>query len=316
MPLTSEIYPSIFHYTSESGLYGILSSNLLWATHFSYLNDAQELQNARAFLRPAFKAKVKEFLEKAVAEKRIEIAEGHSPDSLADMDQDTYVRTLYGVALKLSTPFIASFCAHPDGSREARNGLLSQWRGYGRGGGFAIEFDTKQLEQRMAHEATTVTHSGYHLASVVYSDEADKDPEISTDLDAIMPMVDDLLQALFGLKEGKPKVEYSYAPFIRCITRIKDAGFAEEREVRCVHMRILDVPMGQAAPKEIKFRAGARSQTPYIELFTASTSLPIKRIIVGPHPYSALRLAALELFLKQRHLGIEVSISSIPYLPD
>jgi hypothetical protein len=43
----SEQYPTLFHYTTESGLYGILRSQQLWATHYAYMNDSEELRRAK-----------------------------------------------------------------------------------------------------------------------------------------------------------------------------------------------------------------------------------------------------------------------------
>ncbi|MCX2944386.1 hypothetical protein ORG37_14910 [Rahnella perminowiae] len=48
----------IFHYTDLNGLKGIIESGSLWATHFSFLNDSNELihrmnclENALQYLR-------------------------------------------------------------------------------------------------------------------------------------------------------------------------------------------------------------------------------------------------------------------------
>jgi hypothetical protein len=46
----------LFHYTSAAGLYGILESGCLWATHYRFLNDNRELLRARDAL-VAFTAK-------------------------------------------------------------------------------------------------------------------------------------------------------------------------------------------------------------------------------------------------------------------
>lgn len=48
----------IYHYTDLNGLKGIIESGSLWATHFSFLNDSNELthgmnclENALQYLR-------------------------------------------------------------------------------------------------------------------------------------------------------------------------------------------------------------------------------------------------------------------------
>ena len=52
----------LFHYTSSQGLYGILESGCLWATHFKFLNDSNEFFAARKslveFVRGEIKRKI------------------------------------------------------------------------------------------------------------------------------------------------------------------------------------------------------------------------------------------------------------------
>ncbi|STN37882.1 w0044 [Escherichia coli] len=54
----------IYHYTDLNGLKGIIESGSLWATHFSFLNDSNELthgmnclENALQYLRDDFNRK-------------------------------------------------------------------------------------------------------------------------------------------------------------------------------------------------------------------------------------------------------------------
>nr|WP_235843329.1 hypothetical protein [Enterobacter huaxiensis] len=54
----------IYHYTDLNGLKGIIESGSLWATHFSFLNDSNELthgmnclENALQYLRDDFNPK-------------------------------------------------------------------------------------------------------------------------------------------------------------------------------------------------------------------------------------------------------------------
>lgn len=46
MPMTgkkvSDEHSELYHYTTGAGLEGILRSQVLWATHIAYLNDAEE----------------------------------------------------------------------------------------------------------------------------------------------------------------------------------------------------------------------------------------------------------------------------------
>ena len=93
----------IYHYTDLNGLKGIIESGSLWATHFSFLNDSNELthgmnclENALQYLRDDFNPKTLKFIEQALTHFR--------------MHRAAHVYNL-------------SFCLEPD--------LLSQWRGFG-----------------------------------------------------------------------------------------------------------------------------------------------------------------------------------------
>jgi hypothetical protein len=316
VPKVSEVYPSVFHYTTEAGLYGIIESQRLWATHFSYLNDANELHNARQLLSEVFRRRLESILERMVREGKGAIADGHTPKSLAELDKGTFVDALYRVSLKIATPFIASFCAHRVGSPEYRDGLLSQWRGYGKGGGFALEFDSQGIETGISKDVAANTALGCFFGDVVYMSGAESHPEIAEDAEIVSRIADDFMPVLLRQDRANPDVTYSYEPFVRCMSRLKHDGFREESEVRIVYMRPSQVSEELSPPIGIHFRGHPKARVPYIELFSALDSLPIKRIIVGPHPQASLRRSSIELLLKERRLGIDVSTSEIPYLPD
>ena len=43
-------HPELFHYTNWDGLYGIIRSQELWATHYTGLNDLTEVEHLRQYL--------------------------------------------------------------------------------------------------------------------------------------------------------------------------------------------------------------------------------------------------------------------------
>jgi hypothetical protein len=49
---------SLFHYTTAEGLYGILNSKRLWASHIFYLNDAMEFKYAVKLLKDEARARL------------------------------------------------------------------------------------------------------------------------------------------------------------------------------------------------------------------------------------------------------------------
>ena len=110
----------LYHYTSAAGFHGIVSSKVLRATNFSYLNDSSEIQHGHEIVKRVIKehlkttkrTKPKKFLSRAA--KRIE-----------DIS----------VGLEF---YLACFCTKSD--------RLSQWRAYGsETGRFCIGFDTEKL---------------------------------------------------------------------------------------------------------------------------------------------------------------------------
>ena len=97
----------LYHYTSVSGLRGIVDSGNIRATHLGFLNDLSE---GRAVI------------EDEGWRQRLAETDRHSP------------------------LFVASFCRHQE-PHQMKNGLLSQWRGYaGEGGGYCVVFDEEALE--------------------------------------------------------------------------------------------------------------------------------------------------------------------------
>jgi hypothetical protein len=110
---------SIFHYTTQKGILGIVQNRQMWATQVHFLNDKNEV-----FL--TFKLLERE-LKKQISK-----------------SQNQQVKSLL-LAIKRHLPridqghiCIASFCEQGD--------LLSQWRGYGnQGKGYAIGFNLGSL---------------------------------------------------------------------------------------------------------------------------------------------------------------------------
>jgi hypothetical protein len=134
-----EMPPKLYHYTSPSGLLGIIESGRLRATNVEYLNDQNELHHAiRVFLdelrgMASIETHVsrKEWLEYAYRE----------------VDKSKYNL--------VSMSFVTCFSTLADD--------LSQWRGYGDGeGGISIGFDTLEVSKRIGKY-------GAILVPVVYS---------------------------------------------------------------------------------------------------------------------------------------------------
>jgi len=147
-PAFAHSYPELHHYTSYAGLSGILESQTIWATHFFHLNDSSEVSLLRDPLTVAVKRRFVRALidrQRTSVRLRMFLRKHGSALRVAEGDADRLVQILYEKIFGggLAVPFIASFCSHVnDQPYEKENGLLSQWRGYGKDGGFCIVFDT------------------------------------------------------------------------------------------------------------------------------------------------------------------------------
>jgi hypothetical protein len=91
---------------------------------------------------------------------------------VAEGDADRLVQILYEKIFGggLAVPFIAPFCTHVnDQSYEKENGLLSQWRGYGKDGGFCIVFDTTAFVTILEAEFNAYNWIHLRIAPVHYA---------------------------------------------------------------------------------------------------------------------------------------------------
>jgi len=326
MAKTSELFDKLYHYTTWDGLLGILQSQSLWATHYKFLNDYSEIVLFRDKMVSLILPYVSEAYEKLIkmdpqAKQRIDGQGGLG--HVVKHDTETYVDAQYHVTG--DEIYILSFCGQHKVPHINNNGLLSQWRGYGAGGGFALEFNTKKLEDLLEIESYRYAYNTGHLSDLIYSDDDDKlKDELSGDLsiiaDAVKLMFDSMMT---DDKLDEDAISNSYVPFVNCISRYKHCGFKEEKEVRIVALptvmdqTIINMAMSDGLTlrpeKERKYRNQNGHHVPYIELFNSTDlELPIEKIIVGPHKDKDVRAATLRVMLNKTN--IEVTCSDIPYV--
>lgn len=296
MPKTSEVYEKLYHYTNWAGLLGIIENQTLWATHYKFLNDYSEIVLFRDKLISLIIPYVREAYEKLInqsppTEQRINQAGGLG--KLVQLDAEVFVDALYRATG--DEIYILSFCGQHENPNINSNGLLSQWRSYGAGGGFALVFDTQKLEEILALEAERFEYSTGHISDLIYSDDEKKlKEELSDDLSIIADKGKQFFAHANLSKKEEAGTLKSYIPFVNCITRYKHYGFREENEVRVVALpTVLDQKYLKLASsngvtlkpeKERKFRKKNEQHIPYIELFySTDIDLPIEKIIVGPH---------------------------------
>ncbi len=337
----SEAFPEICHYTTMAGLRGILESQTLWATHYAHLNDAEEIRHFGERLKEVLKPVVEEALSefKNVAPAKYEYIEDRGGISkIKQEDPEILVKLIYDTFLgdghrpPLAEPHIASFCTAVD-EREKENGLLSQWRGYGSDGGYAIYFDTTKIEELLRKEAENWQYDYLGAGDVLYSDASDEKirEEIGKHIDDITESIKQFYRVLFSGERDPGKRYEVFGPLLpamlRCSCLYKHWGFWEEREVRIVAIpqsttiREFARRNGRSLkPEKIIKKFVRRSiAVPYLELFegitiSSETRLPVTRILVGPHSEKNNRRKDIESLLRQRGINVPVLVSGIPYL--
>lgn len=324
MKKTSEVYETLYHYTTWEGLLGILNTQTLWATHYRFLNDYSEIVLFRNKLITILQPFVAEQYGKLIDQRpdfRQEITEEGGLGEAVRHDTEVFVDAQYHATG--DEIYILSFCGQHTNPYVNSNGLLSQWRGYGFGGGLAIALNTRKLEEILVNEEARFEYNAIHLSDLIYSDNEERlKEELSEDLSLIASDVRQVFDPAKVNGKERAAAMKGYGAFVNCISRYKHCGFSEENEVRAVVLpAVLDRDYLELArtsgttvkpEKERKFRNRGGQLVPYVELFDSTDiELPIERIIVGPHKDKETRAAALRVML--RNTTIEITCSDIPF---
>lgn len=144
----SAAYDELFHYTGASGLTGIITTGTLWVTHAALLNDQEEYhiffdKRLPALLRRAIDVAYASVKDRSDVKRTMKKAGG--VQTYKERTLSELIPMLADRTRGMNEPYVLSFCASTS-ERISAHGLLSQWRGYGKDGGYAIAFDTAGLE--------------------------------------------------------------------------------------------------------------------------------------------------------------------------
>jgi len=321
---------SVFHYTDSGGAVGILTTRSLFASDSRYLNDYSEGALIDTLLSPILLAEVatatKELVEAGLLDKRYYQEQGSKADSL---QVDALFRSIRTATNNISPVYVVSFCRHEEGSEQFKNGLLSQWRGYAGRGGFALEFDEEGLEALISHEIKRFFFGPVVRRDVLYDDfQKLFDPKDYVGLARAMigkmfldpkvtPIADKENRAKVKEIAGNKNIDEAVSKFLSTAPFLKNSGFHEEREFR---LAIAGVRQGRVPAKAkkdakpVEFRVRGDLIVPYIRLFGGpKTKLPIRSIIVGPHPHQELQREAMSHLLENAKIDASVRLSEIPF---
>ncbi len=214
----------------------------------------------------------------------------------------------------------------PRNEKVARSGLLSQWRGYGGDGGYAIVLDVRGVDHLLKSEGQSHHYQFAQWGDVYYYGAG---ADIQPSSEEVAEYEKTVRNGIIGFVRGRDPASidglYEAVTSLSCL--FKHWGFAEEQEVR-----IIAIPVGcelsKLASSEGETRQTRQTKSfvsggapiPYIELLAGHgtaglrTKLPIKRLIVGPHKDKYSRAEAVRHLLTANGYEAEVVCSEIPYL--
>lgn len=260
---------SLYHYTSLSGLMGIVENKKLWATHVSYMNDASELRHATSLLA----SRIRE-LSSAASEPRLR--------ALVQLNEWLQHGFLYDHLL-----FACSFTTNGN--------LLSQWRAYcPPGKGVSLGFDPDELMSRADAQ-------GFVLAQCVYDLEDQRDL-LEEVLQTMLTTAEDWGEA--APNKRHPSQSYYDAferhedQLLNTCALIKHPAFAEEAEWRAVSRVSRNLK-----DRSLKFREGAARLIPYVDFELPTTSegtLSLDTVFVGPAPEGNIAFSSIDAYLTNR----------------
>lgn len=315
----------LFHYTSTKGLYGILDTGVLWATHFRFLNDAQECRQAEQSLERHLFQGISRKIAALVVNRQVTLPSGVDTKKAASIEAANIVKILYQVIFKAVDPFVFSaFLCGPAEKKRFQDGELQHWATYGRDG-YAIQIAPARLNAILEKEAKTYTHGGVFCSAVEYVDDnaipLSPPPSLKCYYDDLEAVAVKLVEYTATGRDRTPEldkdIESAFVPFVRTAAFVKNKCFEHEREGRIVFYRHKSIPEGRRN-HPLRFALHNSFGIPYIALFgntLMGPETPIERIIIGPHPERLRRREALEIYLAAKNLSIPVTESDLPYSP-
>ncbi|GAB3283674.1 DUF2971 domain-containing protein [Parahaliea aestuarii] len=271
---------TLYHYTSLSGLMGIIHSGHLRASDIRYMNDSAEIRHTLDLMGDHISRRV--------------IAGTDRPVLLNQLSDWLNHRIVGGPML-----FGASF--------RANGNLLSQWRGYSvHGKGVSLGFAPQ-------HILACARQQHFQVGRCIYDPQrqAELIEEVVDGVEAYAAASDnsDSDEAanlrIFERIEGR---------LLRLAALLKHPAFEEEQEWRIVSPVIAD---NIAAP--VHFREGISMLVPWyafeLQVPPETGDMGLNHVYLGPTSNIDLSMNSLKLFLDQRGLTPKQGISycQIPY---
>jgi hypothetical protein len=285
--LTRELYADIpqgtlYHYTTFSGLLGIVKCRALWASDIRYMNDSAEMRHTADLI---------------AAEVRDRIDSGHpNPVLLSQFVDWVTHRITSGHML-----FGASFRSHGN--------LLSQWRGYSvPGKGVSLGFCPEYIRGCAAKQQCMIGKCIYEPARQRLL------------IRKVVDAMETLAEGRGGGEKPAAERSANYraaftameTDLLRIAAILKHPSFREEKE-----WRIVSPVVANTAEAPILFREGHAMLVPYIEFDISLDDKPLAmdHLFLGPTANINISMNSLKMFLEQNGIVPERGIDycQIPF---
>lgn len=289
--LTAELFADspqglLYHYTTLTGLLGIVRSGTLWASDVRYMNDSAELRHTADLLR-------------VEVQKRLSAGNGNA---------DLLGRFVDWVRHRITTGhllFAASF--------RSQGNLLSQWRGYSsHGKGVSLGFLSEAIAQSAEQQR-------FQIGRCIYDPVKQKQL-----IGRIIDAVELLAGRVSSDGTDKEKLSAYYLSvfesieidLLRIAAILKHPSFREEEEWRVVSPVYEDD--NAIGSSSILFREANAMLVPYVE-FTLScgrnVGIDLEHLFLGPTSNVNISLNSIRMFLSKYGIvpGKGIDYCDIPY---
>ncbi len=268
---------TLYHYTTLTGLLGIVDHAELRASDIRYMNDSAELRHTLELLNQQVTRRI--------------LAGVDNPELLNALLDWLSHRVVSGPML-----FGASF--------RANGNLLSQWRGYSvHGKGVSLGMSPEDILSRADAQS-------FQVARCIYA-RSEQQQLIDRIIDAV-----ELLAAEHDVdaRHDEPWLDLFHSlegDLLRIAAVLKHPAFEEEQEWRIVS------PVVHSLTEQVQFREGISMLIPYftLDLRDADGRMSLEHVFLGPTSNIDLSMNSLSLYLAQRSASPRRGITycDIPY---
>lgn len=268
---------SIYHYTTVEGFFGILESEQLWLSDYSYLNDTRELSHGTDLVAEVIR------------------------ELLQNEDRESVINLFEHWLSKLTTPIhrvcIASFSSESDS--------LSQWRAYGQ---IAIGFKLRDLgihaygaqlepvEYRKSNQRSLAQLYANHMREAYLADISNNRLERISDA---YHQIDHFVRLSAYFKDASFSSEQEFR-----LAYIEDSKVMQSLGVNCATKRFR-LSRGHIIPYVTSTELGMHMRN--------ENSFRISEIILGPGTSQLLERGVKEFLAEKKMDDVEVKRSNVPY---